>query len=1098
MKITILTSWTFATLLFAGAAQASDKPEISPSPAWVHPAETPKIGAITDGMPLKVVLSDQQARLQVDGIATYQESILRVQTAQGLPAVGTLSFAWDPTLDRLIIHKLHIIRDGQVIDVLAKQSFTVLRRENNLEAAALDGVLTAAIQPEDLRVGDAIDMAVTRVHKDPSLGGHNELYLSAPDVPVDDLRIHVTADTGLAFRWRTTAALREVTPKTSGEGSDVSIALRDMQPLHSPEHAPARFANMRRLEISGFKSWADLSSVMAPLYDKAEVLKADSPLRAEAARIKAASPDPKVRAAKVLTLVQDQIRYLALSMNDGGLVPATADETWSRRFGDCKGKTVLLIALLREMGIDAQPALISSQFGDGLDERLPAVENFDHVLVRATIAGQVYWLDGTRSGDVSLDEITTPPFFWALPVQLARAELVRLVQTPFDKPQTLSILNLDATAGLDAPAPAHAERTFHGDAAVVLNAGLANLAPTQMDEALKAYWGDAYDFIKVKAAQAHFDPQAREEHLTMDGVATMHWYTAPSNSAVRQYETDGSILGWKPDFDRTEGFGADAPFAVTFPMFDESHETIFLPQNGTGFTLDGGDIDVKAAGYRFTRKSTIAKGVVSVATTTQSLAPEFPASETDAATKALRGMGENVLYVRSPSDYKTTTNELQSLRQSTPDTADEYITRGAVLAANGDEKGAREDFQKAAELDSSSVYAQADLALTEIALNHLEAAKTALTKAVGLNPNEPLVVKTQATLASAEGHQAEALAFYDRAIQLDPNDIESFKKRITINIAQRKFDRVLADIDTLINIDSNKTAYFNSRAYYLLILNRKEEALAQSDLAMASMPDDVYTHLTRGRILMELNRTTEAATELDRAQTIQPTFQGYLYRANLNRQKNPQAARQDLDAAERLVPKDPDIYRTRAAIDINQHDDENTVVDYTRVLDLAPEDVSALTSRGKAYARLHKVDLATADFAAVRVKGTSDAQVMNELCWAEGTANLALDLALKDCAQALALKPENASYLDSQALVLLRLERYQDAIASYDVALQKKPGLASSLYGRGLAKQRVGEDGSADLEAARKANPQIEQTYDNMGLKSTATPAAGQDQASAQ
>ncbi len=82
-------------------------------------------------------------------------------------------------------------------------------------------------------------------------------------------------------------------------------------------------------------------------------------------------------------------------------MPARADETWQRRFGDCKGKTVLLLALLKELGIQAEPALVSLGGGDGLDERLPSLGAFNHVIVRATIGGKVYWLDGTRTGDRS-------------------------------------------------------------------------------------------------------------------------------------------------------------------------------------------------------------------------------------------------------------------------------------------------------------------------------------------------------------------------------------------------------------------------------------------------------------------------------------------------------------------------------------------------------------------------------------------------------------------------------------------------------------------------------------------------------------------------
>ena len=60
-----------------------------------------------------------------------------------------------------------------------------------------------------------------------------------------------------------------------------------------------------------------------------------------------------------LALVQEKVRYLLIEMNGGGYRPTNADVTWSRRYGDCKAKTVLLIALLRELGVAARPVLVS-------------------------------------------------------------------------------------------------------------------------------------------------------------------------------------------------------------------------------------------------------------------------------------------------------------------------------------------------------------------------------------------------------------------------------------------------------------------------------------------------------------------------------------------------------------------------------------------------------------------------------------------------------------------------------------------------------------------------------------------------------------------
>ncbi|MFK5121493.1 DUF3857 domain-containing protein, partial [Klebsiella pneumoniae] len=59
---------------------------------------------------------------------------------------------------------------GQAIDVLASTSFDILRRENQLEAAMLDGVLTAVLRVPDLRVGDELEVDLTVPDSDPTLG----------------------------------------------------------------------------------------------------------------------------------------------------------------------------------------------------------------------------------------------------------------------------------------------------------------------------------------------------------------------------------------------------------------------------------------------------------------------------------------------------------------------------------------------------------------------------------------------------------------------------------------------------------------------------------------------------------------------------------------------------------------------------------------------------------------------------------------------------------------------------------------------------------------------------------------------------------------
>jgi tetratricopeptide (TPR) repeat protein len=85
----------------------------------------------------------------------------------------------------------------------------------------------------------------------------------------------------------------------------------------------------------------------------------------------------------------------------------------------------------------------------------------------------------------------------------------------------------------------------------------------------------------------------------------------------------------------------------------------------------------------------------------------------------------------------------------------------------------------------------------------------------------------------------------------------------------------------------------------------------------------------------------------------------------------------------------------------------------------------------------------------------------------------------------LRLAPDDASIIGTQAFVYLRLNRPDDAIASYDAALKHNPKIAFWLYGRGLAKLRKGDatGGNADLAAAEAIQSDLASVYAKYGLK---------------
>ena len=1079
--------WKIAAALVAAAgcatqAQAQDQQiRQGPPAAWIQPAAAIKVDSPDDGAAVRFLLMDSQLHFGAEGVTQYAETAVRVQNPQGLQAMSTVTLPWDPALGTLTLHKLHILRGGEVIDVLAKQQFTVLRRERNLEAQQLDGWLTAVIQPEDLRVGDVIDMAYSLASKDPALAGHVQAIRSIPNVMVDDLRLRASGDQTIF--WRASDGLDGLKPGVTSQGRSLSLSMTDVQPVMVPTGAPLRFRTGRSVQFSDFKSWAEVSSVMAPLFAKASTLPPDSPLQAEIARIKAASSDPKARAQAALALVQDQVRYVNLAMNDGGYVPAEADTTWKRRFGDCKGKTVLLLSLLHGLGIEAQPTLASISNGDGLDERLPTLAAFDHVLVRATIGGRVYWLDGTRLGDKRLDDIDTPNFSWTLPVQASGATLVRLTPPPLTSPTTVVTLSLDASKGLEVPATAHAEAVFRGDAGWALNARLNDMAPAQRQAALRDFWTKTYGVLSPVTVTTSFDPLKREERVIMDGTANLTW--DPGNNNTRVYYVAASALGGKPDFTRQPGPRADAPFAVPYPAFAETHQTVILPNKGQGFRLQGGDVDQRVAGRWFSRKARIEKGVFKLDVATQSLAPEFPASEAPAAEQALKDLAKASVYIGAPANYRMTAEDVGAYQKKILTTPRDLLRRGDAMRQRGLLAQARTDLEKAISLDPKAPAPLADIAQVYALQGDFPAAHDAVKKSLALKPDDVGPYRAEGFVDMVEARYTAAVEAFGKVLAKDPADRYALRQRAIAFQNLNDTDKALADADALLKANARDADARQLKVNILLQAGKTDLALAEADAGLALAPKTAPAHVFKGDVLRLLRRDPEAQAEYDAALDLDRSAGGYVGRAARRLVSDHAARLKDAEEALKLDPDNELAQADRASEEALTGQVDKAIAHINDVVAKNPDDLAPRRARALIYARAGKPDLAAVDVDWMRAHAENTAADWNETCYGQATADLSLDKALADCDKGVSLAPRNAGLLDSRALVLLRLGRTDDAIAAYDLALTLAPRQADSLYGRGLAKIRKGQtrEGQADLTAALAIRPHIDDVFAEWGLK---------------
>lgn len=970
-------------LSLAAPAQADDAPRTGPAAAWVVPfpaAAAKRTPAPPSDAPVELLRLDQQLRFGAERDENYFESAVRIRTAAGLAAMGTIAIPWNPAAATLTFHKLRILRGAEVIDVLASgQKFTVLRREGKLEAATLDGVLTATMQLEGLQVGDIVEIAFTAAQRDPTLSAHSEFFvLVPPDLQDARMRIAASWDAGRPIRWRASPVTPAPRVWRDKGVEHLELIVERLPRLTAPKFAPNRFQPLRYVEFTDYRSWGELAAAIAPLYATAATFPAGSPLAAEVARIRAASPDPKTRASAALQLVQERVRYVYQGMNAGNLRPALATETWDRRFGDCKAKTALLLAILRALDIAAEPAMVSTNAGDGLDAHLPIAQAFDHILVRADIGGRAYWLDGTRRGDRTVDAVAPPPFRWALPATTAQSILVALVPEPFATPQTVTTIAIDASKGIDAVAPVTVTTAIGGDEAVQLREQFAALSAADRDKALRDYWKGEYDFMTPTTVAGSFDPATGIQTLSLVGTAKLGWN-------ADGYELDGASLGWDNDYAREAGPDADAPVAINFPNYRKFVETIKLPNGGKGFSVQGGDVDRTIAGHAFSRRTRIDGDTLRMEASTRALAPEIPYRDAVATAAELKAMRRVRLWVRAPAAQEAKAAAAAIAQGDTPTDAKGFFDRGYRYYRQGMNAEAIADFTRAVALDGDYAPALAARGMVRATQGEIDPALDDLDAAAALNPRIEDIHLGRALVLENSGDLGGAIAALTRALAIDPEDNWALSKRAYLHFARGDSGKALADLDTLDNVGDGGSEALVLRARILAAGADRGAAIALLDARLATTPDPDSVALARAKLLV-------------------------------------------LDG---------------------------------------------------------KTELARGAFATVRARVGDQALRANELCWAQAEADFDLALARADCDLALKLAPNDLGIVDSAGLVALRQGRFGDAITTYDTVLKGAPTLASSLYGRGLARIRNGDKaaGEADIAAARERSATVTFDYADIGLK---------------
>ena len=313
--------------------------------------------------------------------------------------------------------------------------------------------------------------------------------------------------------------------------------------------------------------------------------------------------------------------------------------------------------------------------------------------------------------------------------------------------------------------------------------------------------------------------------------------------------------------------------------------------------------------------------------------------------------------------------------------------------------------------EQSAALALANRAGANRQLNQLDTAVADYDRAISLNPNDPNLWTSQATVLEQLSQFQQALTSYDRAVQLNPKSSLALVGRCTMLNVLSQHEKALEACEQAIQGDGvwNATGAaqaWNQRSKAMTGLGKYEEALASSQRATGIKPDYTEAWSDRAVVLWYLKQYDEAIAATQEAIRLDPNYaKAWLNQGGILRtQKKYAAALTAYDTALKLDPTNSDGWANRSALLWRLKRYPEALVAADKAIQFNPKSFQGWHNRGVVLIELGRY----------------------------GEALIAYDRAVE-------INPKSAEALTGRGIALARLKKYTDAIAALQASLALNP-----------------------------------------------------------
>lgn len=208
--------------------------------------------------------------------------------------------------------------------------------------------------------------------------------------------------TGMNLRYYSNYSCN-IKDETVGNKHIYSLSLENMKAIDREPYAPPFREIIPKVLLmpndfcydstcGNLSNWENHGKWISSLLTGKDILPADFVIK-----IKDLTKDAKNDREKVAILyqyLQNNTRYVSIQLGIGGYQPIDATSVSKSGFGDCKGLTNLMMAMLKAVDIPSNYSIVSMREKDILPD-FPNFNQFDHVILLVPFKNDSIWLECT-------------------------------------------------------------------------------------------------------------------------------------------------------------------------------------------------------------------------------------------------------------------------------------------------------------------------------------------------------------------------------------------------------------------------------------------------------------------------------------------------------------------------------------------------------------------------------------------------------------------------------------------------------------------------------------------------------------------------------